>query len=74
MEILHDRGRTRFVDDAGVPWTIWDCTYSQFRHHRLPHESPAATLRVFVNAAGVKRSYTFKRGDVRTITVAELAR
>lgn len=49
----------RFTADSGEVWTVRDTTFSKFKHHRRAHCDPAAKERVFVNAAGVKRSYTF---------------
>jgi len=62
----------RFTADSGEVWTVWDTTFSKFKNHRHAHADLAARCRVFVNAAGVKRSYTFKRSDSRVLDAALL--
>lgn len=64
----------RFTADSGEVWTVWDTTFSKFKHRRHPHCDDAARTRVFVNAAGVKRSYTFKRKESRVLEVEQLER
>ena len=64
----------RFTADSGEVWTVWDTTFSKFKHHRQPHCDPVAKERVFVNAAGVRRSYTFKKGEPRVLDPATLER
>ena len=64
----------RFTADSGEVWTVWDTTFSKFKHHRHAHGDEAARARVFVNAAGVKRSYTFKRNEARVLDAEELER
>ena len=64
----------RFTADSGEVWTVWDTTFSKFKNHRHAHCDEAARARVFVNAAGVKRSYTFKRTDSRVLDAAQLER
>lgn len=64
----------RFVDEHGIPWTIWDASFSKHKHHRKAHGDEAASSRIFVNAAGVRRSYTFKRGERRELDEAALDR
>ena len=64
----------RFTADSGEVWTVWDTTFSKFRHHRHAHCDVAAKDRIFVNAAGVKRAYTFKRNDSRMLDAAVLER
>ena len=64
----------RFTADSGEVWTVWDTTFSKFKHHRHAHCDHAARERVFVNAAGVKRSYTFKRNESRALDAQELER
>lgn len=64
----------RFTADSGEVWTVWDTTFSKFKHHRHAHCDEAARARVFVNAAGVKRSYTFKRSESRALAVEQLER
>lgn len=64
----------RFTAESGEVWTVWDTTFSKFKHHRRAHGDPDAKLRVFVNAAGVKRSYTFQRNESRVLAPDELER
>jgi len=63
----------RFTADSGEVWTVWDTTFSKFKNHRHAHCDEAARSRVFVNAAGVKRSYTFKKHESRTLDAERLA-
>ena len=76
---LRDRPRkksppvmVRFTADSGEVWTVWDTTFSKFKNHRHAHCDEAARARVFVNAAGVKRSYTFKKNESRLLDPAQL--
>ena len=62
----------RFTADSGEVWTVWDTTFSKFKNHRHAHCDEAARARVFVNAAGVKRSYTFKKHESRVLDAAQL--
>src|SRR5436190_22454535 len=64
----------RFTADTGEVWTVWDTTFSKFKHHRHAHCDHAARARVFVNAAGVKRSYTFRKYESRVLAADELQR
>ena len=64
----------RFTAESGELWTVWDTTFSKFKNHRHAHCDKAARARVFVNAAGVKRSYTFKRNETRSLDACELER
>src|SRR5207237_5024865 len=64
----------RFTGDSGEVWTVWDTTFSQFKHHRHAHCDEAARARVLVNAAGVKRSCTFKKNESRVLAPEELRR
>ena len=64
----------RFTAETGEVWTVWDTTFSKFKHHRHAHCDEAARARVFVNAAGVKRSYTFKRNESRVLDAQLLQR
>lgn len=64
----------RFTAESGEVWTVWDTSFRKFKHHRRPHCDPDATVRVFVNAAGVKRAYTFKRGESRVLDAREVGR
>ena len=68
------RVHVRFVAESGEVWTVWDTTFSKFKHTRRPHCDPDAKARVFVNAAGVRRSYTFKRNESRVLTPDALER
>lgn len=68
------RVRVRFTDDDGTAWTLWDTTFGEFEHDIRPHTDPSATARVFVNAAGVKRSYTFHKGESRVLEPQALER
>jgi len=64
----------RFTDSDGIVWTVWDTTFARFKHHRHAHGDPEAKERVFVNGAGVKRRYRFKRGEARALDPEELER
>jgi hypothetical protein len=64
----------RFTADSGEVWTVWDTTFSKFKNHRHAHCDEAAHARVFVNAAGVKRSYTFKKNESRVLDAELLER
>jgi hypothetical protein len=64
----------RFTAESGEVWTVWDTTFSKFKHHRHAHCDEAARVRVFVNAAGVKRSYTFQKRESRVLAPQELGR
>ena len=64
----------RFTADDGIVWTVWDTTFSKFKHRRHAHCDEAARARVFVNVAGVKRSYTFKRNEPRVLDAQQLER
>ena len=64
----------RFTADSGEVWTVWDTTFSKFKHRRQSHCDPAAKTRVFVNGAGVKRSYTFKNRQSRVLEASALER
>lgn len=66
--------QVRFTATSGEVWTVWDTTFSKFKHHRHAHCDEAARARVFVNAAGVKRSYTFKRNESRALDAQQLER
>lgn len=57
----------RFTDEHDLVWTVHDTSFSHHKHHRKAHGEEAATARVFVNAAGVRRSYTFKKGESRVL-------
>ena len=63
-----------FTADGDEVWTVWDTTFSKFKHHRHAHCDEAARARVFVNAGGVKRSYTFKKSDSRVLDAEQLER
>ena len=64
----------RFTAESGEVWTVWDVSFSKFKHARQVHCEPSARARVFVNAAGVRRSYTFKRNESRVLAPRELER
>lgn len=64
----------RFTAESGEVWTVWDVTFSKFKHARQAHCDSTARMRVFVNAAGVRRSYTFKRNEPRVLAPRELQR
>ena len=64
----------RFTADSGEVWTVWDTTFSKFKHHRQAHCDDAARARVFVNAAGVKRAYSFKKNEPRVLDAVLLER
>jgi hypothetical protein len=64
----------RFTAADASDWTVWDVTWSKGKHHRRPHGDPTATHRVFVNADGVKRAYTFKPSDSRVLEEQALGR
>lgn len=64
----------RFTADSGEVWTVWDTSFNKFKHHRHSHCDETARARVFVNAAGVKRSYTFKKNESRVLDPQELER
>ena len=64
----------RFTAESGEVWTVWDTTFSKFKNHRHPHCDEAARARVFVNAAGVKRAYRFKKSESRVLDAEELER
>ena len=62
----------RFTADDGILWTVWDTTFSKFKHRRHAHCDEATRTRVFVNVAGVKRAYTFKNQASRVLDAEEL--
>jgi hypothetical protein len=64
----------RFTSDSGEVWTVWDTTFSKFKNHRHAHCDDAARARVFVNAAGVKRFYSFKKQEPRLLDAELLER
>jgi hypothetical protein len=64
----------RFTAESGEVWTVWDVSFSKFKHARQAHCEPSARSRVFVNAAGVRRTYTFKRNESRVLAPRELQR
>lgn len=64
----------RFTDEHDIPWTVWDTSFSNHKHHRKAHGDEAASSRVFVNAAGVRRLYRFKSGESHTLDESELER
>jgi hypothetical protein len=64
----------RFTAESGEVWTVWDTTFTKFKHHRHAHCDESARARVFVNAAGVRRLYTFKRNESRVLAAEQLQR
>jgi hypothetical protein len=66
--------QVRFTAESGEVWTVWDTTFTQFKYHRRTHCDPMAKARVFVNAAGMRRSYAFKRGESRLLDPEALER
>ncbi len=64
-----------YIDGAGERWRVHDCVFERGRYRRvgLPG-AEAATCRVFVSSAGVKRSYTRLRREIWEATEAHLAR
>ena len=68
-----------FTDSAGVRWRVHDCCFGRplarpGHRKRLPLEAPGVNTRYFVNAAGDRRAYTFKRAESRRLTLDECAR
>ena len=56
-----------FTCAAGTRYRVYDCTFAGGKHEQRPIGDPAATARIFVPNGGMKRSYTFKRGDSRAV-------
>lgn len=56
-----------FTSAAGTRYRVHDTTFSGGKHQLRPIGDPAATSRVFVPNGGMKRSYTFKKGDTRIL-------
>lgn len=56
-----------FVAGDGVRYRLYDTTFSGHKHQVRPIGDPAATARIFVPSVGMKRSYTFKKGDSRIL-------
>lgn len=68
-----------FTDAAGVRWRVHDCCDGQQlarpgHRKRLPLEAPGVNTRYFVNGAGDRRAYAFKRAESRRLTLDECAR
>jgi len=67
------------VEASGVRWRVHDCCFGAplaqpgYRK-RLPLEAPGTNTRYFVNEAGEQRAYTFKRSELRRLTLDECAR
>jgi hypothetical protein len=55
----------RYTALDGVEWTIHDVIFARGAYHRRAHGAPDATRRIFVNAEGVKRSYTLGVNEPR---------
>lgn len=64
----------RFTDEHDIVWTVWDASFSEHKNHRKAHGDQAASTRVFVNSAGVRRIYRFKKGETRVLAESELDR
>lgn len=56
-----------FTCAAGTRYRNYDTTFAAGKHEQRPIGDPAATARIFVPNGGMKRSYTFKRGDPRIL-------
>ena len=56
-----------FTCAAGTRYRVYDCTFSNYKHQIRPVGDPAATYRVFVPNAGMKRAYKFNKGDIRIL-------
>lgn len=55
-----------FTSESGLRYRVYDVTYLK-RHVQRPIGDPKATSRLFVPAAGAKRSYKFRPGDSRVL-------
>ena len=49
-----------------------DTIFKDHKHHILPPADEKATSRVFVPEKGMKRAYTFKKGESRELTEERL--
>lgn len=56
-----------FTCAAGTRYRLYDTTFSGGKHQVRPSGDPAATSRIFVPNGGMKRAYTFKKGDSRIL-------
>lgn len=56
-----------FTSAAGTRYRVYDTTFSKGKHEQRPIGDPAATARIFVPNGGMRRSYTFKKGDIRIL-------
>jgi hypothetical protein len=56
-----------FTCVAGTKYRVYDTVFAGGKHEQRPVGDPAATARIFVPNGGMKRSYTFKRGDARIL-------
>lgn len=65
--------RVRLHLPDGTVWTVWDATFSRFRHHRLPHGDRRATDRVFIGADGTRRLARLSATSDRSLTPEVLA-
>ena len=72
----HERAKQRgngvpiavyFTCADGTRYRVYDTTFSGGKRQQRPVGDPAATARVFVPNGGVRRSYTFKKGDIRVL-------
>ena len=56
-----------FTCAAGTKYRVYDTSFAGGKHEQRQIGDPAATARIFVPNGGMKRSYTFKRGDSRIL-------
>lgn len=56
-----------FTSAAGTRYPVYDTIFSKGKHEQRPIGDPAATARVFVPNGGMRRSYTFRKGDIRIL-------
>jgi hypothetical protein len=72
-QLEHSGDRTYFTDATGIPWRVHDVAFgppsAKPRHfRRLRIGDLRATSRVFVSAAGERRSYRFEKGESRALS------
>jgi hypothetical protein len=63
-----------FTAEDGVPYRVYDATFSKQKYHTRPIADPTATVRVFVSKDGTRRSYTFRAGESRVLEDQAVAR
>lgn len=61
-----------YLEVAGERWRVHDVKFENRRYHRTKLPSSFATHRIFVSAAGVRRSHQFTRGEDRQVSVTAL--